>query len=411
MIIQKYISHIKNKSLPFSWESSLVKIAQERELALVICLSHKVYGFNTLPGHRDSESIENKEITNFQYDLIKSHNISSGLEYSSTTVKYFLFCKLMSIHQSGTGISPNAYESIFNMYINEEGMAHKESSYSCGDVIPAASLFKNVVNLSKGDAMSLINGNFIHIGVSLSLAEELDNMWVLYKHQTNELLNLVPIQKGILHNKSINLEAIGIIPKKYNVSVQDPVSIRALPDITYTVLNSIKSYFSEIERLINSPSGNPLFDFSEMEAVSQGSYMSTSLSLITSTLIDSILLLLWSIDSRVKYLLSGKVEGIARDNAKKGELGLIQYPKLITAKLELARKKFSSRVFTSGSSTSFGTEDLWSYGTGIAEELSAILDITNSILELEKEVLISIAEPKEKRPQTNLYEDIAQIHN
>lgn len=411
MIIQEYISHIKNTSLPFSWESSLVKITQERKLALDICSSHKVYGFNTLPGHRDSESIENKEITNFQYDLIKSHNISSGIEYSSTTVKYFLFCKLMSIHHSGTGISPSAYESIFNMYINKEGMAHKESSYSCGDVIPAASLFKDVKNLSKGDAMSLINGNFIHIGVSLSLAEKLDNLWISYKHQTNELLNLVPVQKGILHNSSIDLETIGITPNKYNISVQDPVSIRAIPDIAYAILNNIKSYFSEIVRLINSPSGNPLFDFSEMEAVSQGSYMSPSLSLITSTLIDSILLLLWSIDSRVKYLLSGKVEGVPRDNAKNGKLGLIQYPKLITAKLELARRKFSSRVFTSGSNTSFGTEDLWSYGTDIAEELSDILDIADSILKLEKEVLNSIAKPKKKRPQTNLYEDIAQIHN
>lgn len=297
------------------------------------------------------------------------------------------------------------------MYINEEGLAYKDSSYSCGDVIPAASLFKNIENLSKGDAMSLINGNFIHIGLSLSLVEKLDDMWISYKHQTNELLNLAPTQKGILHNNFINLEAIGIIINKNNISVQDPVSIRALPDIMYTVLNNIKSYLSEIKKLINFPSGNPLFDFSEMEAVSQGSYMSPSLSLITSTLIDSILLLLWSIDSRVKYLLSGKVEGISRDNTKSASLGLIQYPKLITAKLELARRKFSSRVFTSGSSTSFGTEDLWSYGTDIAEELSAILDITNSILELEKEVLNSIVEHKAKRAQSNLYEDIMHINN
>ena len=115
MSIQKYIYHIKNKSLPFSWESSLIKITQERKLALEVCSLHKVYGFNTLPGHRDSENIADREITNFQYDLIKSHDISNGIKYSNTTIKYFLFCKLMSINHSGTGISPTAYKSIFNI--------------------------------------------------------------------------------------------------------------------------------------------------------------------------------------------------------------------------------------------------------------------------------------------------------
>ena len=115
LLYSNNIYHIKNKSLPFSWESSLIKITQERKLALEVCSLHKVYGFNTLPGHRDSENIADREITNFQYDLIKSHDISNGIKYSNTTIKYFLFCKLMSINHSGTGISPTAYKSIFNI--------------------------------------------------------------------------------------------------------------------------------------------------------------------------------------------------------------------------------------------------------------------------------------------------------
>jgi histidine ammonia-lyase len=407
LIIQEYISYVKNKSFPFPVESSLKKISEERELALTVCKSHKVYGFNTLPGHRDSESIDEINILDFQKELIASHNISNGNKYSDSTISYFIFCKLYSLNNSKTGISPSAYEAVFNMYKNGDGVAYQGASYSCGDVIPAASLFKNIKNLSKGDAMSLINGNFIHVGLCLSLSEKLNNTWVSYKHQTNEWLKLVPTNKGIINNALIDLKKIGITTR-YNIkTVQDPVSIRALPDIFHTLLKNINNFFSEITRLMNTPSGNPLFDFHQMEPLSQGSYMSPSLSLITSTLIDSILLLLWSIDSRTKYILSGKVEHISKDNADKGTLGLIQFPKLMTAKLETARRKFSSRVFVTGSNTSYGTEDLWSFGLDIAEELSAILEITDSVLELERKVLNSIKKSQPRKKLPDLFQDIA----
>lgn len=65
------------------------------------------------------------------------------------------------------------------------------------------------------------------------------------------------------------------------------------------------------------------------------------------------------------------------------ELGLIQVPKLVTNLVEEMRLSLGRRIFASGSSTSYGIEDLWSMAVPLIEQLYKALATIHTVLKIE----------------------------
>ena len=101
---------------------------------------------------------------------------------------------------------------------------------------------------------------------------------------------------------------------------------------------------------------------------------------------------MWNVVSRTTDLLSGQVIGIERDGAASvGEIAMIQFPKLMYARLEWSRRRFATRHFHSGSSTSYGHEDFWALSLYAAKETGELLGEFIGLMAIELEVLHSLS--------------------
>ena len=167
-------------------------------------------------------------------------------------------------------------------------------------------------------------------------------------------------------------------------SVQDSVSVRAMPQTIELLYDSVFQLKSHLEILFTRPSDNPLV-FDKNNILSNASFITPILSLRIEGCINAILFMSWIVERRVHYLLSGQIEHISLNGSNaNNQLGMVQVPKLISSILEEMRLNLGRRAYASGSSTSYGTEDAWSLTISLVEQLNIAIESANKILEIEQ---------------------------
>jgi histidine ammonia-lyase len=363
-----------------------------------------VYGISTYPGHRDARRSSGDR--DFQEALLDGHAISVEEPYEAFEARCIGYAKAYAIAAGGTPISPALYDGICRAITDPRFAPEvpRFSSYSCGDVIPASHWAQALLRhldpphaLGPGEAMGLINGAFVHVGVASALARRLKRFWGLFiaTSQAGASLcaanprnfNLAAGAENAIGAEMTRYVAHGLAKRQSDVP-QDAVSIRALPQVLDALAKAIEFSCAELDRLLRLPSGNPMLlpdpDSGRSEPHPQGSFMSPALTIATSAVIDALLLCGWCSVSRTKYLLSGRARAVPQDGIVKGAgIGFIQWPKLMQATLEDARMVASRRPFASGGATSMGIEDLWSFGTLTNESLRSVLERLERLLCLE----------------------------
>lgn len=399
------LNDIVQKNEMSEWDKAKKKIVIEYDRLLATISSETppfIYGVTSLVGHMDSIKLAPKEIMAFQKELINNHNLDIGFDYyNGWENKCILFAKIQNYSKGGSACSVELYESLLNAYFNEdvELKIPKRSSYSCGDVIPGSFFAKAIIeNMeSKGqeikikDGISLINGNYISLGLSLStvaaqlsiLDEMIDNSIEYYsvsKADTGALHSKLHNVGFVKHTSEYMTELLG----KQNHPVQDAVSVRSTVQTIEVMYESIQELSVFLLKLLDKPSDNPLF-FSEDQILSNASFMSPTLTVKISGVIEALLFTGWVIERRIHFLLSGKYSHISLNmSTDVNRLGLIQVPKLATNILEEARLRLSRRPFAAGSTTSYGIEDVWTLTTLLVENLNYAIDSIFMLLNIEK---------------------------
>ena len=163
---------------------------------------------------------------------------------------------------------------------------------------------------------------------------------------------------------------------------QWPVSFRAVPETVSLLFAASRDYFEEIENELVRPSSNPLVSrrTGTLRPYAQASFMLPLLAVKTSQVIESLLFSASSSVARTKWLLSGHVEGIPVDGqADCNDVAFIQWPKLMQAMVEEMRLLLGRSLYASGGDTSFGVEDLWSYGVYNLDRLSKGMELSERI--------------------------------
>jgi len=409
--LSEYLKNVSSLSCPDLWTSRTVLIEKENRhlLRLLDTGSITIYGTNSLTGHRDSEHITSSEISSFQENILQTHAIGGPPWYSNYVARCITYAKLYSWSMGMSGISPDLYNSVISLANAPDFNPRipKNCSYSSGDVIPAAHWAREVLlelkqskqyNPQPGEVMAMINGSFVHVGYAASLIKKIQKSWVFFI-EVSALCNAacqanssnlsffpkatktwvratIEYLKAQTHNKFIAKDA------------QDPVSLRALPQILDVLCKSIEEYMLEIDHALSQPSGNPLFNTDIDHPLSQASFLSPVLTVKSGAIIESILFAMWSMIGWTNHLLSGKVSGIPKDASNNDSiLGLIQFPKLMMATLEKARTQNGRRIFASGSQTSYGVEDLWSNGVIVTEQIEDLLHEFNYLCSVELYVI------------------------
>ena len=429
--LSECISCIETVRAPTVWAASLNAIETEHNhlRALVEEPTLRVYGANTLVGHRDCETVS--EPSAITAEILRTHAIGGAPWYERHTVKCIGYAKLYSWTAGLSGVSRQLFESVGDLLLdpNFNPRVPQAASYSCGDVIPAAHWANCVLEelavrrshtVRPGEIMALINGSFVHVGYAVSLTTKLERIWALSLEvallfHSVTLANMSNLYFVSASERNWARQAVNYVREHSGrpiaaAAIQDPVSLRAIPQILEAWCSAIDGFLGETNYVLDKPSSNPFVDPKHPFPISQASFLSPTLSIKTSTLIEAVLFLMWALLGWVKHLLSGRIAGIPRDGGTAASpLGLIQYPKLMTAICADARLKLGRKTFASGSDTSYGIEDLWTNGVLGLAQLEEGLDKLQSMLCLAIWTLIRVVEDfdLEGRVTSNLLHAIA----
>lgn len=423
--VYQLLKHIKLKTVPDEWIEAQITISKE-EIHLDSILKLKdppvIYGVNTLVGHLDNIILGESDTQSFQVNLVNNHAIGSSTCFDNYEARCMSYVKAHSIANGGTGITIQTYKHLLSCLTKKDFLPEipKYSSYSCGDVIPAAHWAKYVLSyinnnidntyaFKRKEGISFINGSFIHVGLALSNISRLQKVWNSFL--TSSLLNAIVCKANISNYTSyLSTECRDPIIKICNwvntyidnnqdsYNQQDPISVRAFPQNCFALGKCIDIFLESLEIELQRRSDNPLVTIDDKTPYSQASFLSPMLTVATGQLIESLLLVMWSIERRVHYLLSGNVEGIQLNGSNRG-LGFIQVPKLLTSILEESRMIGGRRIFSSGSSTSYGIEDMWSFGLHTLEILNNIINNLLRMVSIELTVTLLCQSHKLRVPE------------
>lgn len=300
-----------------------------------------VYGATTLTGHLDSVRVPAGDAAALQQRIIDSHCIGSAPFHPPATARLIGHAKAHAVAAGGSGLSPAIYAHLLDTLGDPafEPQVPANASYSCGDVIPGAHWARALLAhggfagrnaLQPGDALALVNGSFVDLGVTLAMLPALREALVAC------LANSAEVARAVAGSES---------------AAQAEVSIRATPELRNALLPAAAALVRILGEELASPSANPLVLPLAGRIESQASFMSPRLSIAKSALAEAVLFASWACQGRIEAL-ARRIDG----------LDVVQVPKLSQAWLEESRSRLGRRLFASGGSTSQGIEDLWSFG-------------------------------------------------
>ena len=210
----------------------------------------RVYGTNTLVGHRDGDTVS--EPGAIAAEILKTHAIAGAPWYGRHAAKCIGYAKLYSWAAGLSGVSRKLFEGVRDLLLDPDFYPQipQAASYSCGDVIPAAHWAKCVLDelarrrshtVRPGEIMALINGNFVHVGYAVSLAAKLERTWALSLEVASLFHSVSLANSSNLYFVSTGeriwaRHAVRYVRERSGrplaaADVQDPVSLRAIPQV------------------------------------------------------------------------------------------------------------------------------------------------------------------------------------
>lgn len=364
-----------------------------------------IYGVNTLTGHRDRTPSPPNGVA--QQMIIESHAIEgAGGVYSEFVSRCIGLAKIFAVKNGGVGISLELYLHMLAALGSSDfhPSIHRGQSYSSGDVIPGAHWAKQLLawdgyidkfGLHPGEALGLINGSFVHLGVAaaqvpalkrvqLDIALAMSSLGFISGYSARAFERNVTAEYSsasvLLDVLTQSMKRAGRLDRLIDHTPQVSVSIRSFPEILIAISAESSSLFKAINVALNSRSGNPLFCGKEKTVSSQASFLLPEVAIRQSGVIDALLFANRCLVGGLQYVVSGRVDEVAVDGAELGdELGLIQMVKELSARLEKLNITNSGRISAHGGSTSYGIEDFWTNGLLVSDSLSSCLKEVSSV--------------------------------
>lgn len=413
-LLEDFLVSVNNLSTPALWNACIDNVRQSgiHHSRLNLRQDFSIYGTNTLLGHRDSEKVLDKNQDRYSENILLSHCIGAAPYYDSYTSRCITYAKVYSLASGFSGISEILYSDLVQLATELDFAPDIPNaySYSSGDVVPASHWAKCLLEtLNKqsgylprpGEVLALISGCFVQVGFAASLVKSLRLCWALFLYNSIIVHSLLSTSSGLYISSNAEREwtykCVSLIDSKILHSggrrtAQDPVSIRATPQVLDSICVSISEYMQELSYSLFKPSCNPMFDRRFNYPLSQASFLAPVLTQKTESMIGSLLFSMNSIIGRVNHILSGKLAPIAMDGSTPSDpLALIQYPKVMTALVEEARLMLGRRTFASGSCTSYGMEDLWTNGLLTTNQLQQLIEYYIRLLSTEFFVYASLS--------------------
>ncbi len=388
-----------------------------------------VYGVNTGFGPLCSTVISKENTSKLQDNLLRSHSVGVGKPIAKEIAKTMLILKAHALSIGYSGIRESTLDRII-FYIKNDiipVVPEQGSVGASGDLAPLAHLFLPLIGLGEvnynGRTMSgeKLNKMLVLESLNLQAKEGLalingtqfiaaHALWAVHKLHycldTADIIGAMSLEGalgsvspfiGKLHDlrpfsgarlvahrmRTLLRDSEMVQSHAYCGRVQDPYSIRCIPQVHGTTRDAWLHTKEQVEIEINSVTDNPII-LSEKEAISGGNFHGQPLALPC----DYLTLAAHEVgnisDRRSYLLLEGGHEGLPKLLMK--EIGLnsgFMIPQYTSAALVSENKALCFPASADSIPTSLGQEDHVSMGSISSRKLNQVIDNLEQILAIE----------------------------
>jgi len=413
----------------FSSQTREKVLASAKAVTEIAQGEHAVYGINTGFGPLCTSKISAEDTQTLQENLLKSHAVGLGEPVSVEISKLMMVLKLQALAQGYSGIRMETLERIGWMMENDviPVVPIQGSVGASGDLAPLSHLFlpliglgkvhfsgeiiptqkalnhfsKSPISLGPKEGLALINGTQFMAAYGVKVVDRLNNLLVhaditgammleglmgSIKPFSAELHQLRPFvgNKHVAQTILNLLQESEIVNSHLNCArVQDPYSLRCIPQVHGASRNAWLHLKDSIEIEINSVTDNPIV-FDSTHTISGGNFHGQPIALpldyacLAASELGNIS------DRRIYLSLCGDTPGVPKLLLK--ETGLnsgLMIPQYTTAALASENKGLCFPSSADSIPTSLGQEDHVSMGSIGARKALQVIGNVEKILGIE----------------------------
>jgi histidine ammonia-lyase len=399
-----------------------------------------IYGINTGFGSLCNTRVNNNDIQELQYNLLRSHACGTGAYVPKPIVKLMLLLKAQSLSYGYSGVQLSTIQGLLDLYNHDIiPVVYEQGSLGAsGDLAPLAHLClpligeglvwdgDNIIDakivleqkglrpiqLKAKEGLALINGTqfmsayglFIMIEVQ-KLLEKLTIISALsidafdariepfypYTHQIRKQNGQALVAESLL-----TLLSKSEIAKRPKSSVQDPYSYRCIPQVHGASLDAIQHCINIIKDEVNSVTDNPNVFVEQDLIISAGNFHGQALALSMDFAAMALSELANISERRIYKLISGEralPPFLTNHPGLESGWMIAQYT---AASIVSQNKQYCTPASVDSIVSSNGQEDHVSMGSNAATKLLKVLENTQQVLAIE--TLVAIKAIDYRRP-------------
>ncbi|MGP1569888.1 MAG: histidine ammonia-lyase [Eubacteriales bacterium] len=389
-----------------------------------------IYGLTTGFGKFADTVISESEAQTLQRNLIISHSCAMGEPYSTEVVRSIMLLRCNALARGNSGIRLSTLETLINMInkrvhpiIPQKGslgasgdlaplshmvlaMIGEGDAEYCGEVLKSKEAMRRagigIIDLAAKEGLALINGTQVMTAVGLNvLADAMDLMEIadLAAAFTGEALNCITKaydskvhelrghEGQIATGKNLLrlLEGSKNAQETHKIKVQDPYTLRCVPQIHGASKDAINYVYEAVSKEINAVTDNPLIFVDEDEVISGGNFHGQPMALAFDFLKIAVSEYANVSERRLERLVNPQLsEGLPAFLTKNGGVCsgfmITQYA---AASMVSENKIYDHPASVDSIPSSANQEDHVSMGTTAARTAAMVLDNTRKVLAIE----------------------------
>ncbi len=389
-----------------------------------------IYGLTTGFGKFSDTFISNDETADLQRNLIISHTCALGKGLPTEVVRAAMLLRCNALSRGNSGIRPSTLNTLLEMLnkgvhpiIPEKGslgasgdlapLSHMvltmigegDAEYK-GEVMSGSEAMKKagipIVKLAAKEGLALINGTQIMTAIGVNVLWEAMNLIKvadIATALTGEALNAIKKAydhkvhdvRGHQGQKDVAKNLLTLLKESDNAKdvnpnkVQDPYSLRCIPQIHGASRDAIQYVYEAVTRELNAVTDNPLIFPDEDEVISGGNFHGQPMALAFDFLKIAISELADVSERRTERLVNPQLsEGLPAFLTKHGGVCsgfmITQYA---AASMVSENKIYAHPASVDSIPSSGNQEDHVSMGTTAARTAALVLDNAQKVLGIE----------------------------
>lgn len=403
-----------------------------------------IYGINTGFGPMAQYRIDDADLRQLQYNLVRSHSSGMGRLLSPMHTRALMLARLNTMLLGYSGIHPDAVK-LLEALINKEaypcvythggvgasgdlvqlahlalGMIGEGNFYYKGKIAPAKNVFRALklepLQIHIREGLSILNGTSAMTGIgginvimarrlvlwSLLLSLVINEMMEAYSDSFSAELNNVKLHNGqtkiaewmrvlgkgskLLRKRDEHLYDKKITAEVISDKVQEYYSLRCVPQILGPVLDTVLQAQQVIQNELNSVNDNPVVDHKNKNIFHGGNFHGDFVALEMDKLKLVVTKLSMLAERQLNFLLNPHLNQKLPAFANPGKLGLnfgmqgMQYPATSTV---AENQALSTSLYIHSIPNNNDNQDIVSMGCNAAMICSQVIENTHEVLAVE----------------------------